>query len=142
MLLQETKIMGEKMEEILQKIKPYYESMTIDAKGSAGGIVILWNTREVMVELWIGMQRILSRRFRMVGHKEWFLVSTVYGRHILLKREAFLTQLCRMGDLHIEKFWVIAGDFNMITTKIEKKGGLQWEDVDMERFRETRQPSN
>ena len=55
MLLQETKLTREKMEEILKKIKPYYESMTVDAKGSAGGIAILWNLAEVMADLWIGM---------------------------------------------------------------------------------------
>ena len=32
MLFQETKILGEKMEEILNKIKPRYEQVTIDAK--------------------------------------------------------------------------------------------------------------
>lgn len=36
MLLQETKITGGKMEEILKKNKPTYECMTIDAKGGAG----------------------------------------------------------------------------------------------------------
>lgn len=91
MLLQETKTTREKMEEILKKFKPYYKSMTVDAKGSAGGIEIPWNTTKVMVDLWIGMRRILSRRFRMAGHKDWFLVSAVYGPHILIEREAFLT---------------------------------------------------
>lgn len=137
MLLQETKITGAKMEEILKKIKPSYEIMTLDSKGSARSIAILWNPAEVMVDLWIGMRRILSRRFRMVGHKDWFLVSVVYGPHIPIEREAFLTQLLRLGSLHTKKLWVIAGDFNMITTTIEKKGGLQREDVNMERFRET-----
>jgi len=41
MLLQETKISRRKMEEILNKIEPKYECMTIDAKGSAGGMAIL-----------------------------------------------------------------------------------------------------
>lgn len=137
MLLQETKITVEKMEEILKKFKPYYESMTLDSKGSAGGIAILWNSVEVMVDLWIGMRRILSGRSRMIGHKDGFLVSTVYGLHISIETEAFLIQLLRLGNLHTEKLWVIAEDFNMITTTMEKKGGLQQEDVDMERFRET-----
>jgi len=111
--------------------------MTVEAKGSAGGVAILWNPTKVVVDLWIGMRRILSGRFRMVGHKAWFLVSAVYGPHILLEREAFLTQLLRMGNLYTERLWVIARDFNMITTTTEKKGGLQREDAYMERFRET-----
>lgn len=137
MMLQETKIMGEKMEEILKKIKPTYECMTLDAKGSAGGTAILWNPAEVIVDNWIRTKRILSWRFRMIGQREWFLVSAVYGPHILVEREAFLTQLQRLGNLQIEKMWVIAGDFNMITSAEEKKGILQWEDADMERLRES-----
>jgi len=49
------------MEEILAKIK--HECMTIDAKGSARGIAILWNLAEVTVNYWIGMKGILTQRF-------------------------------------------------------------------------------
>jgi len=48
MLVQETKISGRKMEEILNKIKPKYEYMTIDAKDSTGGITILWNPAKIL----------------------------------------------------------------------------------------------
>jgi len=91
------------MEEILKKIKPTYECMTLDAKGSAGGIAILWNPAEVTVDHWIGMKRILSRRFILIGHSDWFLVSTVYGPYIMVEREAFLTHLQRLGNMHTEK---------------------------------------
>lgn len=70
----------------------------------------------------------------MIGHS---LVLVVYRPHIQVEREAFVTHLQRLGNMHIEKLWVIAGDFNMITSKEEKKGGLQQEDADMEIFRET-----
>jgi len=50
MLLHETKILGRKMEEIINKIKPKYECMTIDAKGSVGGIAILWNPIEITAD--------------------------------------------------------------------------------------------
>lgn len=63
MLLQEIKITGGKMEEILTKIKPTYEFMIIDAKGSVGGIAILWNPTEVTVDYSIGMKMILTGRF-------------------------------------------------------------------------------
>lgn len=51
------------MEEILTKIKPTYEFMIIDAKGSVGGIAILWNPTEVTVDYSIGMKMILTGRF-------------------------------------------------------------------------------
>jgi len=136
MFLQETKITSGGIEEILKKIKPTYECMTLDAKGSAGGIAIFWNPTEVIVDHWIGMKRILLGIFRMIRQKEWFLVSTIYRPRISVEREAFLTHLQWLGSLHIEKLWVIAEYFNMITSIEEKKGGLQREDSDMERFRE------
>jgi len=50
MLTQETKISGRKMEEILNKIKPKFECMSIDVKGSVGGIEILWNPTKIMID--------------------------------------------------------------------------------------------
>lgn len=50
MLLQETKVSREKIEEILRRIHPKYEVVAIDAKGSAGGISILWNPAKVIME--------------------------------------------------------------------------------------------
>lgn len=56
------KISKRKMEEILNKIKPKYECMSINAKGSAGGITILWNHIEITVDYWIGMKIKLKGR--------------------------------------------------------------------------------
>ena len=72
MLLQETKIPGRKMEEILNKIEPKYECMTIDANGSAGGIAILWNPTKITTDYWIGMKRIFMGKFRLIGNNDWF----------------------------------------------------------------------
>ena len=38
--------------------------------------------------------------------------------------------------MHQEQRWIITGDFNMITSKGEKKGGISREDPKMERFRD------
>jgi len=78
------------MEEILNKIKPKYEQVTVDAKGSAGGIVVIWNLAEVTTDWWIGIPRILTRKFRVIRQSEWFLVSTIYGPHTLVDRGRFL----------------------------------------------------
>jgi len=90
MLLQETKIPSQKMEEILNKIKPRYEQVTIDAKGSAGGIIILWNLAEVLTDWWIRIPRILIGRFRLIGKSEWVVISAVYGPHTCVERDLFL----------------------------------------------------
>jgi len=81
------------MEEILNKIKPKCGCMTIDAKGSIGGITILWKLTKILVDYWIGMKRVHIGKFRLIGNREWFLVSTVYGLHTPMERGSFLDQL-------------------------------------------------
>lgn len=99
MLLQETKIPGQKMDEILNKIKLRYEHVTIDPKGIAGGIAILWNPAEVLTDWWIGMPRILTGSFRLIGQSKWVVVSTVYGTHTRADRDLFLAQLTKLRSL-------------------------------------------
>lgn len=41
MLIQETNVSGEKIEEILRRFRPKYEVIAIDAKGSTRGIAII-----------------------------------------------------------------------------------------------------
>eukprot|EP00253_Pinus_taeda_P035504 PITA_35504 len=136
MLIQETKISGQKMEEILNKIKLRYEQVTIDAKGSAGGIAVIWNPAEVVTEWWIGMPRILTGRFRLIGKSEWVAISAVYGPHTRADRRLFLNQLEKLRNMHQEQRWILAGDFNLITSREEKKGGISREDPKMECFRD------
>jgi len=136
MLIQEMKISGQKMEEILNKISSRYEQVTIDATGSVGGKAVIWNPAEVPSDWWIGMPRILSSRFRLIGKSEWFVVSAVYEPHTLVDRGLFLSQMKKLRNMHQEKRWIIAGDFNMTIYKDKKKEGIRKEDTEMERFKD------
>jgi len=70
----------------------------------------------------------------LIENREWFLVSTVYGPHTPVERGSFILQLQQLGNLHEEKLWMIARDFNMTISKYEKKGKLKREELEMERF--------
>ena len=72
------------MEEILNKIKPRYEKVTIDAKGSMGGITVICNPAELRTDWWIRMPRVLTGKLRLIGQSEWVLVLAVYGPHTLV----------------------------------------------------------
>ena len=109
------------MDEILNKIKPRYEHVTIDPKGSAGGIDILRNPTEVLTDRWIGMPRILTGSFRLIGQSEWAVISAVYGPHTRADRDLFLAQSTKLRSLHQEQRWIMAGDFNLIASKKRKK---------------------
>lgn len=117
-------------------MKPRYEAVAMDAKGSGGGITIIWNLAEVKADYWIGMQHILTGRFRNIGIKEWFMLSAVYGPHIPIEKENFIKNIRNLNKMHDEKFWLIARDFNLITSLEEKKGGIRREELEMEQFRD------
>jgi exonuclease III len=50
LLLQETKCAGEEASQILQKCWKQANLVEVDAKGAAGGLVVLWNPATVLME--------------------------------------------------------------------------------------------
>ena len=79
MLIQETKVTGHKLEEVIQSLKLQYQAIAIDSVGTSGGLAILWNTAEIVADGWISLPRILSATFRQIGAEERILISAVYG---------------------------------------------------------------
>jgi len=136
MLIQETKLKESKLKEVTKSFKPYYEVMGQDATGSAGGVAILWNPEEVQFEDWTSIPRILSRRFGILGSKEWILLSNVYRAHIHNEHRVFFQNLIVICSLYPDSPWKVGGDFNMIKDLSERKGGLRRTEIDMEEFRE------
>ena len=121
MLLQETKISGQNLDNILHNFTPHYEVMEIESRGTVGGIAILWNTADIQVQGWLSFPRILFGTFRQIGSQENILISTVYGPPIQGEREEFLQQIRTLSSLHQESYWLLGGDFNMILNLDEKK---------------------
>ena len=111
--------------------------MAQDANGSTRGLVILWNLEEVWFEDWVSIPRILSGRFRVIKSKDWVLLTGVYGPHILEERRVFLQNLAKLRSIYPDDLWMVGGDFNIITSLAEKRGGMRRMDTDMELFRDT-----
>jgi len=135
-IIQETKISMQQMEGIIKNGKLKYEVMGQDAIGSAGGIAILWNPDEIVFENWISMARVLTGIGRITGTKERILISGVYGPHVLGEREGFLRNVQAVRRIYPEITWIAGGDFNLIKTVEEKKGGIRKPDQYMEMFNE------
>jgi len=110
--------------------------MAQDATSTAGGLEILWNSEEVQAKDWVSLPRILSGAFRLIGTVEWMLVAGVYGCHIPRERKTFLKDLQTMRRILPGIPWTVRGDFNMIKSLEEKKGGKSRPDQDMEAFSE------
>jgi len=134
MIVQETKISTKKMREILDRSKNRYEMMGQDAIGSAGGLVIIWNPEEIQIDNWMSSPRILIGIAKIIGTIEEFVISGVYGPHTPRERKNFLQNLKAMRTRIPEKPWIVGGDFNLIKSLEEKRGGLRRMDTDMEMF--------
>eukprot|EP00253_Pinus_taeda_P023556 PITA_23556 len=135
LIVQETKTSMQKMEEIMSRWNTQYEIMGQDAAGSAGGLAILWNPEEIQFGNWTSFPRILSVMFRLIGSSEWVALSGVYGPHSPNERKGFLQNMKSIRRLYPEMPWIIDGDFNIIMTLVEKRGGLRRTNQDMEAFR-------
>eukprot|EP00253_Pinus_taeda_P004070 PITA_04070 len=135
-LSEETKIYFQQIEEIIDKNKLHYEVMGQDAIGSAGGIAILWNPNDIILDSWTSMSRILTGLGRIVGTKEQVVISGVYGPSSPGKKENFLNSMKIIRRLYPEAAWIIGGDFNLIRSLEEKKGGIRKMDHFMDKFNE------
>eukprot|EP00253_Pinus_taeda_P010222 PITA_10222 len=108
-----------------------------DAIGFAGGIAILCNPNDIIFENWTSMPRILTRLGRIAGTKEKVLILGVYGPHTPGDRGNFLKNLQTAWKLYPDNDWIIGGDFNIIISLKEKKGGIRRVDQSMELFSDT-----
>lgn len=134
MILQETKISVQQIEELMVRNKMHYEVMGQDAIGSAGGIAILWNPDDIILGCWTSMSRILTGLGRIVGTKEKVVISGVYGPSSPGEKENFLNNIQSIRRLYLDVDWIIGGDFNLIRSLEEKKGGIRKTDHLMEKF--------
>jgi len=136
MILQETKISVQQIEGIIDKNKLQYEVMGQDAIGSAGGIAILWNPNDIILDSWTSMSRVLTGLGRIVGTKEQVVISGVYGPPSPGEKENFINSMKIIRRLYLEAAWIIGGDFNLIRSLEEKKGGIRKMDHFMDKFNE------
>eukprot|EP00253_Pinus_taeda_P003073 PITA_03073 len=80
------------------------------------------------------MRRILTGLGRIVGTKEQVVISGVYGPPSPGEKENFLNSMKIIRRLYPEVDWINGGDFNLIKSLEEKKGGIRKMDHFMEKF--------
>eukprot|EP00253_Pinus_taeda_P035212 PITA_35212 len=136
MLIQETKMNQQQIQDILKKSKSKFEVMAQDTEGTAGGLAILWNPKEVIFENWISLSRILSGVCRIAGTRERVLISGVYGPHLPRGRKEFMRNIQAIRKIIPDDLWIVGGDFNLIRDLGGKRGGIRRQDPRMDDFNE------
>eukprot|EP00253_Pinus_taeda_P026041 PITA_26041 len=108
-----------------------------DAIGSVGGLAILWNRNDIILGGWTSMTSILTGIGRIVGTNEKVVISGVYGPPTPREKENFMQKMKAIRRIYPEPAWIIGGDFNLIRSLEEKKGGIRKADQYMSMFNDT-----
>ena len=97
----------------------------IDSKGAAGGIDILWNPQEVNLSGFVATSFFLSVDFHILGTRIRGFFTNIYGPPKVEQKLSFLDSPNFIKKTSEDKPWILGGDFNLIGTLEEKKGGIQ-----------------
>ncbi|KAM2601691.1 hypothetical protein FF1_039826 [Malus domestica] len=91
------------------------------ARGSSGGIVVMWNTKHIsVVESLVGVFSV-SIKIRESNGLEWWL-SRVYGPCKYRERQDLWEELAGLYGLCSPR-WCVGGDFNVVRFENEKSNG-------------------
>ena len=96
--------------------------IALDAEGSAGGILLLWDKRRISLVDSVAGSFSVSCRFRMEEDGLQWVFSGVYGPIEKRYRESFWEELGSIRGLW-DNPWCVGGDFNEILSPNERSRG-------------------
>ena len=87
-------------------------------------MVIAWNRNKVeMRQFWV-TKGTITGHFAYIGTSTTGFVTNVYGPHKTLEKMQFIADPNHYATLTSGNHWIIGGDYNMIKSFAEKKGGI------------------
>jgi hypothetical protein len=108
--------------------------VSIDATGTAGGLTILWNTNAVLLENFSATKWSITADYRLIGSNKPGHLINVYGPASPRDKQTFLRSLSHVSIHAQYKNWIVGGDFNIIRSLEEKRGGSRHLDRDSSDF--------
>ena len=100
------------------------EIVAVDANKAAGSIGIRWNPKEVSLYNFSITQYSLSAAFHILGTDIRGFLTNVYGAPRAEQKMQFIDSLRMINTLTEGKPCIIGGEFNLIRSLEEKKGGI------------------
>jgi len=125
LFLQETKCNRALIEKLRVKLGRNFEVLEIESKGREGGLATFWDTRRYQVLTAEASKNYLALEVQPTGNSTSFLCINVYSPQKLEDKIIFLASLTNFIERHPDAKFILGGDFNMITSLLEKKGGLR-----------------
>jgi hypothetical protein len=103
---------------------------SIDVTGTTGGLAIFWNTNAVLMENFCTTKWSITAEYRFIVSNKPGHLTSVYGSANPRDKQAFLRSFCYISNLTQHNRWIVGGDFNIIRSLKEKKGGSRRLDRD------------
>ena len=104
--------------------------MALDAKGSSGGLEIVWDPNLLHMEGFFSSIHTLLGWFRILGTNQAGVITNVYGPQQTEQKISFLNHLRWLHDPIPSPNWIIGGDFNIISSLEEKKEEFEsWTEI-------------
>jgi exonuclease III len=133
-LLQETKCTTEYIDRLLPYCWKQGEEISTATIGTAGGLAILWNTNSLPMDNFITTKWSITTDYRLIGSNKPRHLTNVYGLTNPRDKKAFLRNLEYLSNLTRHNRWIVGGDYNLIRSLEEKKGGSICLDQDSSDF--------
>eukprot|EP00253_Pinus_taeda_P024433 PITA_24433 len=134
LFLQETKCSSSNITTLCRKLGSHMEILEIESQGREGGLATLWDARNIQLLSTEANKHFLATVFQPIGNSNSFICINVYSPQKLEDKLSFLDTLHKIIRRYPSSKCIFGGDFNMITTPLEKKGGLRKLGRDAEAF--------
>jgi exonuclease III len=132
--IQETRCNTDRMEAISKQHWRKYKMVAIEGHQMAGGILTLWNPQVLSLIAAEVTRHTLTVRMQIIGNTEVILCTNVYGPQVSEEKRGMIRDLEDLKTRSNNLQWILAGDFDIITSLAEKKGGTRRLDRDVKEF--------
>ncbi|XP_028790153.1 uncharacterized protein LOC114746133 [Neltuma alba] len=119
--LLETRVSGCRADEVVRRCG-FSNWLGVEASGYTGGIWVLWNDHEMQVNYICSSTQLLHCEICDLRNGEKYLTSFVYGETSRAKRMNLWHSLRTIAG-HLERAWLVVGDFNTFLKPQDKLGG-------------------
>jgi len=123
LFLQETKCNSIVLEKIAAKAWPGGIVAAVDAQGTSGGLAVLWDARKIQMTNIHANKNFIQAIFHIIGTNIYGHITNVYFPQETQHKNEILEALTNLSTDRQYPLWIAGGDYNMIASVEEKKGG-------------------
>lgn len=134
-LIQETKCSSSTIDSLSSKVWAGSSSIAVDSSGASGGLAILWNPQVVSLDNFHATLHLIQATFHLIGTSIHGHLTNVYFPQTIQQKSDLLDTISILNANRKFPLWIGRGDFNIIKSMEEKRGGRTRLDSDSSSFK-------